>query len=57
LEGAIVMPFMRTILLAGFLVLILADAVLAEDKSFYSPVIDIDPGSHRILISTLGSVF
>ncbi|HMU54897.1 MAG TPA: hypothetical protein PKA61_07815 [Nitrospira sp.] len=51
------MPFMRTILLAGFLVLILNGAGLAEDKSFYSPVINIEPENHRILISTLGAVF
>lgn len=29
----------------------------AEDKSFYSPVINVDRENHRILISTLGSVF
>jgi len=51
------MPFMRTILLAGFLILILHGPGLAEDKSFYSPVINLEPENHRILISTLGSVF
>jgi hypothetical protein len=30
---------------------------LAEDKSFYSPVIHIDKETNRVLISTLGSVF
>lgn len=30
---------------------------LAEDKSFYSPVIHIEKETHRVLISTLGSVF
>ena len=29
----------------------------AEDKSYYSPVIHVDKENHRILISTLGSVF
>ena len=52
---------MRTILLAvfpSFLLLgLLASPSLAEEKSFYSPVIRVDTESHRILISTLGSVF
>jgi hypothetical protein len=30
---------------------------LAEDKSYYSPVIHVDKENSRILISTLGSVF
>jgi hypothetical protein len=29
----------------------------AEDKSFYSPVINVDKESYRILISTHGAVF
>jgi len=48
---------MRTILLAGLLTLLLTRTVLAEDKSFYSPVINLDMENHRVLISTLGSVF
>lgn len=50
------MPILRTILLAGLLGL-LASPALAEDKSFYSPVIFIDKENHRILISKLGGVF
>ncbi len=50
------MPILRTILLAGFLGL-LASPALAEDRSFYSPVIYIDKENHRILISKLGGVF
>ena len=50
------MPYLRTILLASLL-LLLASPVPAEDKSFYSPVIQVDKEHHRILISTLGSVF
>ena len=51
------MPRSRTILLAIFSLLLLAGSVIAEDKSYYSPVIQIDKDNHRILISTLGSVF
>ena len=55
------MAYMRTTLLAGFFSLLLlgliASPSLAEDKSFYSPVIHVDMESHRILISTSGSVF
>lgn len=55
------MPHMRTTLLTGlcsFVLLILtALPAAAEVKSFYSPVIYIDTENHRILISTLGSVF
>ena len=51
------MPRLRTILLAVFSLLLLAGSVFAEDKSYYSPVIQIDKDNHRILISTLGSVF
>jgi hypothetical protein len=51
------MPQLRTILLAASLTLFLAGNGFAEDKSFYSPVIHIDKDNHRVLISTLGSVF
>jgi hypothetical protein len=51
------MPYLRTMLLAGFVVLSFTNSSRAEDKSFYSPVIQIDTENHRILISTLGSVF
>ena len=55
------MSSMRTTLLAvfsSFLLLgLLASPSFAEEKSFYSPVIRVDTESHRILISTLGSVF
>jgi hypothetical protein len=57
LEGVIVMPLLRATLLAASLTLLLAGPGFAEDKSFYSPVIQIDKGNNRILISTLGSVF
>jgi len=55
------MAYIRTALLAGFsslfLLGLIASRSLAEDKSFYSPVISVDTESHRILISTFGSVF
>jgi hypothetical protein len=51
------MPYLRTILLALFLPVSFTNPVGAEDKSFYSPVIQVDKDNHRILISTLGSVF
>ncbi len=51
------MPLSRTILLTAFLTLLFAGRSLADDKSFYSPVINIDKDNHRVLISTLGSVF
>ena len=55
------MSYMRTTLLAifsSFLLLgLLASPSVAEDKSFYSPVIQVDTENHRILISTFGSVF
>ena len=55
------MPYMRTTLLAAlfsfFLLGLTPRPALAEDKSFYSPIIHIDTENHRILISTLGSVF
>lgn len=55
------MSSMRTTLLAVFssffLLGLLAYPSFAEDKSFYSPVIQVDQENHRVLISTLGSVF
>ena len=55
------MSFMRTTLLTGFFSFILLNLMthpsLSEEKSFYSPVIRVDTESHRILISTYGSVF
>jgi hypothetical protein len=52
---------MRTTLLAvffSFFILgLLASPSVAEDKSFYSPVIQVDTENHRVLISTFGSVF
>lgn len=51
------MLHIRTILLAGLLTIVPTNALLAEDKSFYSPVINLDMENHRVLISTLGSVF
>lgn len=52
------MSHSRTILLAIFSIIILSTTnASAEEKSFYSPVIYIDKEAHRVLISTLGSVF
>ncbi len=55
------MPYMRTTLLTIFLSLFLASLTassgFAEDKSFYSPVIQVDVDAHRVLISTLGGIF
>ena|SRR5262245_39012218 len=55
------MSYVRTTLLTVisglFLLVLIASASSAEDKSFYSPVIQVDKENHRILISTLGSVF
>jgi hypothetical protein len=55
------MSDMRTTLLAVsssfFLLGLLASPSFAEDKSFYSPVIQVDTENHRVLISTFGSVF
>ena len=52
---------MRTILLAiffsFFLLCPLVSPSFAEDKSFYSPVIQVDVDTHRVLISTLGGIF
>ena len=55
------MSYMRTTLLAvffSFFILgLLASPGVAEDKGFYSPVIQVDTENHRVLISTFGSVF
>lgn len=55
------MSYMRTTLLAiffcFFLLGLIASPGFAEDKSFYSPVIQVDSEHHRVLISTFGSVF
>ena len=55
------MSYMRTTLLTVlsnlFFLGLIASPSFAEDKGFYSPVIRIDTENHRILISTLGSVF
>ena len=55
------MSYMRKAHLAFFssffLLGVIASPSFAEDKSFYSPVIRVDTESHRILISTSGSVF
>jgi len=57
----LVMPYVRTTLLAVFSSLFLLDLIaspsFAEERSFYSPIISVDRENHRILISTLGSVF
>lgn len=46
-----------TIISGLFLFILIASPSSAEDKSFYSPVIQVDKENHRILISTFGSVF
>ena len=55
------MPYISTTLLAIFFNLILFGWVpspsFAEDKSFYSPIIQVDLDAYRVLISTLGGVF
>ena len=55
------MPYRRPQLLTAFFSLFLlgliASPTFAEDKSFYSPVIQVDVDTHRVLISTLGGVF
>lgn len=52
------MPNLRTILLFScFSIFFLTGPTLAEEKSFYSPVIYIDKEQNRILISKLGGVF
>ena len=48
------------LIVASFVAVLLLSSIqpaLAEDKSFYSPVINIDKEAHRVLISTLGAVF
>jgi hypothetical protein len=50
------MPYLRTIL-PTFCLFYFVALASAEDKSFYSPVIQVDKDNHRVLISTLGSVF
>lgn len=40
-----------------FLLGLFAFHSFAEDRSFYSPVIQVDTEHHRVLISTFGSVF
>jgi hypothetical protein len=55
------MPYMRTTLLSVFFTFfflgLMTNHSFAEEKSFYSPIIGVDTENHRILISTLGSVF
>ncbi|MFO0706144.1 MAG: hypothetical protein U0412_04750 [Nitrospira sp.] len=51
------MAFLRTIVFASALVALMTGMSHAEDKSYYSPVIQIDVENHRILISKLGGVF
>jgi len=52
---------MRTTLFTVFFSFILLSLMtppsFAEERSFYSPIISVDRENHRILISTLGSVF
>jgi hypothetical protein len=59
--GVLDMSYMRTTLLtvcsSFFLLSLIVSPSFAEEKSFYSPVINIDKESNRILISTHGSVF
>ena len=60
-ERELIMPNRRARLLSVFFSLFLlgliASPSFAEDKSFYSPVIQVDVDTHRVLISTLGGVF
>ncbi len=55
------MSYMRktflTLLSSLLLLGLITSPSLAEDRSFYSPIIQVDKESHRILISTFGSVF
>jgi len=59
--GVFDMSYMRTTLLtvfsSFFLLSLIVSPSFAEEKSFYSPVINVDKESNRILISTHGSVF
>ena len=52
-------PRLSVFILASAFILVLSSlaSASAEDKSFYSPVISVDKENHRVLISTLGSVF
>lgn len=51
------MAWTRPIFLSTALTLFIASHALAEDKSYYSPVIYVDIENHRVLISKLGGVF
>ena len=55
------MSYMRTTLLAIvsglFLLGLIVSPGYAEEKSFYSPVIQVDTDAYRVMISTLGAVF
>jgi hypothetical protein len=46
-----------TVCFSFFLLALIPSPSFAEDKSFYSPVINVDKENYRILISTFGSVF
>jgi hypothetical protein len=46
-----------TVYFSFFLFALIPSPSFAEDKSFYSPVINVDKENYRILISTFGSVF
>ena len=46
-----------TVFFSFFFLRLLASPSFAEDKGFYSPVIQVDTENHRVLISTFGSVF
>jgi hypothetical protein len=46
-----------TVFFSWFLLGLVASPSFAEEKSFYSPIINVDRENNRILISTLGSVF
>jgi hypothetical protein len=48
---------LSTIFSSLFLLSLTVSSSSAEEKSFYSPVINIDKESSRIMISTFGSVF
>jgi hypothetical protein len=55
------MPYRRpqffTVFFSLFLLGLIGSSSFAEDKSFYSPVIQVDIDTHRVLISTLGGIF
>jgi hypothetical protein len=46
-----------TIFFALFFLVLVEYPSLAVEKSFYSPIINVDRENNRILISTLGAVF